>query len=81
MSNPFHSDWREAGRLLVKYRLSLHFLEDDNNVPIIMQSLLKKNTQLVAYSEKRNPLRPITETAVVAGLTEMIEGGGDGDKD
>ncbi|KKN32688.1 hypothetical protein LCGC14_0811490 [marine sediment metagenome] len=60
----YTSDWREAGRLLEKYH------------PSVLHHLLRR------FPWERGSLteefrRDITEAAVVAGLTEMIEGGGE----
>ena len=62
----YTSDWREAGRLLVKYRLTLMPLRDEWGV------LGHPSKPMLA--EASSPCRAIAEAACVAELTQRIEG-------
>lgn len=73
----FTTDWREAGRLLVKYRIGVNPLR-----PVFegtRDDLWEANAEeydTYFGPDFDNPCRAITLAAVVAALTEMIEGGG-----
>ncbi len=64
------SDWREAGRLLVKYRLIV-WPDSIQNVPIKLW--FSSTRWQFNKAANTNPCRAIADAAVVAGLTGMIE--------
>ena len=69
----YTSDWREAGRLLEKYKLDLMWLEDYEDYGDIWAAIPSASRT----SFNTNPCCAIAKAAVMAGLTEMIEGGGE----
>lgn len=71
---PFHlwysvlrytADWREAGRLMVKYQLTVRLYKDGWGC---------RGDYVDDFLRSKNPCRAITEAAVIAGLTKWIEG-------